>query len=121
VVTNTPQQPRYRTGIEADTLEAGREASPSLAAASSLVACTAAGLLRVAALPPPPSAEADASIWLGAGRGCGRRRAASAGPGGWRARGRPGAARAGALCVAWSVPGRTRLSAPRPFAERRIQ
>jgi len=31
VVTNTPQQPRYRTGIEADTLEAGREASPSLA------------------------------------------------------------------------------------------
>jgi len=67
VVTNTPQQPRYRTGIEADTLEAGREASPSLAAASSLVACTAAGLLRVAALPPPPSAEADASIRLGRG------------------------------------------------------
>jgi len=95
VVTNTPQQPRYRTGIEADTLEAGREASPSLAAASSLVACTAAGLLRVAALLPPPSAEADASIQLG--RGEGLRRAAhgewlaSAGTAGSGARG-------GSLC-----------------------
>ena len=118
-MTNTPQQPRYRTGIEADTLEAGREASPSLAAASSLVACTAAGLLRVAALLPPPSAEADASIQLG--RGEGLRRAAhgewlaSAGTAGSGARG-------GSLCVAWTVPGRTRLSVPtRPFAERRIR
>ena len=40
-----------------------------LAASSSLVACTAIGLLRVAALPPPPSAEADASIRLGRGEG----------------------------------------------------
>ena len=84
MVTNTPQQPRYRTGIEADTLEAGREASPSLAAASSLVACTAAGLLRVAALPPPPSAEADASIRLGRGEGL-RRAARGVGGARWLA------------------------------------
>ena len=121
-MTNTPQQPRYRTGIEADTLEAGREASPSLAAASSLVACTAAGLLRVAALPPPPSAEADASIQLGRGEGL-RRAARGVGGARWLAgAGTAGSgARGGSLCGLDCARANSLKCPHPPFAERRIR